>query len=162
MLQGDGSRAQIVQAIGEDAQPSVKAFLGLDPEARVGFRGSLANGLKNDTKLGSNGERVPFDGVVATKNGQPYTGPQGNDADFFVVSGNLAAQLGNTPFFRNAARLDTSLNGIFVDFGGGLQSNPLLSGMNVEPATFREFTSTGIQKKLNAGDEQIYFIPGQP
>ncbi|WKB56040.1 LysM peptidoglycan-binding domain-containing protein [Eleftheria terrae] len=162
VLRGDASRAQIVQAIGEAAQPSVKALLALDPEARVGFRGSLANGLKNDTKLGPNGERVPFDGVVATKNGQPYTGPQGYDADFFVVSDNLAAQLGNKPFFRNAARLDTSLNGIFGEFGAGLQSNPLLTGMKVEPPTFRVFTSTEIQKKLNAGDAQIYFIPGQP
>ena len=162
VLQGDASRARIVQAIGEAAQPSVKALLALDPEARVGFRGSLANGLKNDTKLGPNGERVPFDGVVATKNGQPYTGPQGYDADFFVVSDNLATRLGNKPFFRNAVRLDTSLNGVFGDFGTGLQSNPLLSGMKVEPPTFRVFTSTEIQKKLNAGDAQIYFIPGQP
>ncbi len=98
VLQGDASRARIVQTIGEAAQPSVKALFALDPEARVGFRGSLANGLKNDTKLGPNGERVPFDGIVATKNGKTYTGPQGYDADFFVV------RVANKTFQRSAGR----------------------------------------------------------
>jgi hypothetical protein len=162
VLQGDASRAQIVQAIGEAVQPSVKAILALDPEAQVGFRGSLANGLKNDTKLGHNGERVPFNGIVATKNGEPFTGQQGYDADFFVVSDNLAAQLGNKPFFRNVARLDTSLKGTFGEFGTALQSDPLLSGMKVEPPTFRVFTNREIQMKLDASDAQIYFIPEQP
>lgn len=159
VLQGDASRARIVQAIGEAAQPSVKALLALDPEARIGFRGSLANGLKNDSKLGPGGERVAFDGFVETKNGKPYTGPQGYDADFFLVSDSLAAQLGNKPFFRNAARLDNSLNGIFEDFGAALQSDQILRGMKVEPPTFRVFTSAEIQQKLRAGDAQIYFIP---
>lgn len=140
----------------------MRAILALDPEAQVGFRGSLANGLKNDTKLGPNGERIAFDGVVATKNGMPFAGRQGYDADFFVVSENLAAQLGNKPFFRNAARLDSSLNEIFGDFGTALKSNPLLSGMKVESPTFRVFSSTEIQKKLVVRDSQIYFIPGQP
>jgi len=162
VLQGDASRAQIVQAIGEAIQPSLKAILSLDSEAQVGFRGSLANGLKNDTKLGPNGERVAFDGVVATKNGKPFTDQQGYDADFFVVSDNLAAKLGNKPFFRNVARLDSALNGVFDDFGVALEADPLLGGMKVEPPTFRVFTSAEIQKKLNSGDSQIYFIPRRP
>jgi hypothetical protein len=161
VLRGDASRAQIVQEIGNAAQPSIKSILELDPNARIGFRGSLADGLKNPTKLGTNGERVAFDGVVATKGGAPYIGPQGYDADFFVMSDGLAAQLGNKPFFRDAARLDSSLKSVFNDFGQTLRNNPILSGMKPEPPTFRVFTQNEILRKLNAGDAQIYFLTGR-
>jgi hypothetical protein len=160
VLRGDVLRTQIVQEIGNAAQSSIKSILELDSAAFVGFRGSLADGLKNPTKLGANGERIAFDGVVATKNGVSYAGPQGYDADFFVVSDNLAGQLGNKPFFRNVARLDSSLNSIFDDFGRSLQSNSILNGMKPESATFRVFTHAEMLKKLNAGDAQIYFLTG--
>ena len=161
VLRGDGARAQIVQAIGDAAQPSVNALMALDPEAQVGFRGSLATGLKNETKLGLNGERVAFDGFVSTKNGAPYTGPQGYDADFFVVSDKLAADLGNKSFFRDAADLNASLGETFESLGQSMQSSPIFNGMKTETPTFRVFNSLEIQKKLKAGDAQIYILREQ-
>jgi RHS repeat-associated protein len=105
VVRGDASRARIVQTIADAAQPSLESILKLDPNARIGFRGSLVDGLKNHTKLGMNGERVAFDGIVATKKGVPYNGPQGYDADFFVVSDDLAAQFSKKTFFKDITAL---------------------------------------------------------
>jgi hypothetical protein len=158
VLRGDAVRALIVRAIGDAAQPSVRRILALDPEARIGFRGSVASGLKHSGKRGPNGERVAFDGVVVTKNGLPYHGKQGYDADFFVVSDKLADQIGSGLFFRDVSELDVSLKGVFKDFGTSLRSNPLLTGWKAETPTFRVFTSRELERKLAVGDPQIYFI----
>jgi hypothetical protein len=115
VIQGDAARARIVQTIGDAAQPSLEKILGLDPNARVGFRGSLVDGLKNDTKLGVNGELVAFDGIVAIKGDKPYRGPQGYDADFFVVSDDLAAQFAKRTYFKDITKLDGSLKSTFQE-----------------------------------------------
>jgi YD repeat-containing protein len=160
VLRGDAARFKIVNEIGLAAKPSIESILKLDPNARIGFRGSLANGLKNSIKLGFEGERVAFDGIVATKNGGRYNGPQGYDADFFVVSDSLAMQLGNRPFFRNAARLDSSLIKVFDDFGRTMRGNPVLSAMKNERVMFRVFNQAEMIRKINSGDIQVYFLTG--
>jgi hypothetical protein len=166
VLQGDASRARIVGEIGKAAQPSIDALLRLDPNARVGFRGSLASGLKGEHKIDANGNRVAFDGEVVFKKNQtgryePYAGRQGYDADFFVVSDKLAAQLGNSRRFMDAARLDGgSLVPVFEAFGRSLQSNPVLSGMKPGETTFRVWSQDAIARKLQTSDAQIYFLPG--
>lgn len=157
MVRGDASRAQIVQTIGDAAQPSIASILRLDPNARIGFRGSLVDGLKNETKLGVNGERVAFDGTVATKNGKPYTGPQGYDADFFVVSDDLAAQFSKKTFFKDVTKLDGSLKGTFQEFGNTMQRNPILGGMKTELPSFRVYTTAEMAKKSGS---QYYFLQG--
>ncbi|MDR6393760.1 hypothetical protein [Herbaspirillum seropedicae] len=155
VVRGDASRAQIVQAIGDAAQPSLESILRLDPNARVGFRGSLVDGLKNETKLGMNGERVAFDGIVATKDGKPYTGPQGYDADFFVVSDELAAQFAKKTFFRNIATLDGTVKDAIQEFGNAMQRNPILGGMKTELPSFRIYTTAEMAKKSGS---QYYFL----
>jgi hypothetical protein len=169
VLRGDASRARIVQAIGEAAQPSIEALLKLDPNARVGFRGSLASGLKGPHKLGENMERVPFNGEVAYKLNpktgryEPYAGPQGYDADFFVVSDRLAEQLGNSRRFMDAARLDRSLQPVFDSFGAAMQANPALSGMKPGSVTFRVWSEDAMARKIVAGDSPYFFLsPKQP
>ena len=148
-----------MQRIGEAAQPVIQEIRRLDPNARIGFRGSLASGLKNETKLGPNDERVAFDGIVSTKNGKPYTGPQGYDADYFIVSDRLAGQLGNRSFMDAAdlpgKPLRTSLSG----FDTALRSDPGLSGMKPDRAQFRVFSEQDMVGKVPAGDAQYYFIP---
>ncbi|MDP9912415.1 hypothetical protein J2W27_004541 [Variovorax boronicumulans] len=167
VLQGDASRARIVGEIGKAAQPSIEALLRLDPNAQIGFRGSLAGGLKGEHKIDVNGNRVAFDGDVAFKLNiktgryETYTGQQGYDADFFVVSDKLAAQLGNSRRFMDAARLDRdSLVPIFDAFGRSLQSNPALSGMKPGDTTFRVWSQDAINRKRQGGDAQIYFLTG--
>ncbi|QBE65063.1 DUF6861 domain-containing protein [Pseudoduganella lutea] len=159
VVRGDASRAQIVQTIGDAAQPSLKEILRLDPNARVGFRGSLVDGLKNDTKRGVHGERVAFDGNVATKDGKPYTGPQGYDADFFVVSDDLAAQFSKKTFFKDITKLDASLKTTFNEFGTAMQRSSVLGGMKTEIPTFRVYSTAEMAKKT--GSQYYFLTPGQ-
>lgn len=159
ILQGDASRARIVQQIGEAAQPTLEAIRKLDPNARVGFRGSLASGLKNDTKLGPNGERVPFDGLVSTKNGKTYNGPQGYDADYFIVSDKLADQLGNKRFMDAADLPGNPLGSDLRGFNKALRSDPSLSGMKPGKPQFRVFSEEDMAGKISPDDPQYYFIP---
>ncbi|MDY7574614.1 hypothetical protein [Actimicrobium sp. CCI2.3] len=111
--------------------------------------------MKNHKKLGINGERVAFDGTVATKNGMPYTGLQGYDADFFVVSDVLAAKFYKRTFFKDITKLDESLKGTFKEFGNAMQSNPILSGMKAEVPSFRVYSTAEIDKKSGS---QYYFL----
>jgi hypothetical protein len=169
ILQGDASRARIVESIGEAAQPTLDAIQRLDPNARVGFRGSLASGLKGSHKLGESMERVPFNGDVAyklnPKTGQyeSYKGPQGYDADYFIVSDRLANQLGNKPSFMNAAGLkDPGLRASLDEFGDALRSNPELSGMKPGKPKFRVFSTDDMLRKIPSDDPQYYFLQRQP
>lgn len=165
ILQGNASRARIVGEIGKAAQPSIDALMRLDPNAQVGFRGSLASGLKGEHKIDAYGNRVAFDGDVAFKLNnktnlyETYTGAQGYDADFFVVSEKLAAQLGNKSFIRagNAARLAPSLRGVLENFDAQLRGNPMLSGMKPEAPEFRVWSPGAIERA--SGAPPIYFIP---
>ncbi len=163
VLQGDASRARIVQQIGDAAQPTLQAIRTLDPNARVGSRGSLASGLKNETKLGLNGERVPFDGFVKTWYGKPYTGPQGYDADYFIVSDNLADRLGRQRFMDATRLKDPALRMSLNAFGDALRSNPGLSGMKLGKPQFRVFSTDDMLGRIPPDDPQYYFIlGGQP
>ena len=155
VVQGDASRAKIVHSIGDMVQPSLEKILELDPHARVGFRGSLVDGLKNETKLGPNGERVAFDGTVTTKNGKPYTDPQGYDADFFIISDDLAAQFSKRAFFKDVTKLDKTLKSTFQEFGDAMQANPLLQGMKRERPSFRIYSTEELSKKSGS---QYYFL----
>jgi YD repeat-containing protein len=165
VLRGDASRAAIVQAIGDAAQPSIEAILKLDPNAQIGFRGSLASGLKGEHKLGSNLERVAFDGDVAYKVDSrtgapiPYKGPQGYDADFFIVSEKLASE----PIFageryRDVLDFDRSLKTTFSSMRTSMAQNPALSGMKVGNPEFIIRTPAETAKLLSKSDSQYYFL----
>jgi hypothetical protein len=92
---------------------------------------------------------------------EPYTGPQGYDADFFVVSDKLAAQFKNPNHFLDATKLNNgSLVPVFNSYGKSLQANPALSGMKLGDTTFRVWGQDAINRKLHAGDSQIYFFTG--
>jgi hypothetical protein len=111
---------------------------------------------------------VAFDGDVAFKlkggRYEPYSGPQGYDSDFFVVSDKLAAQLGSSKsrnFFLDAADLNReALMPVFDAFGRSMQANPVLSGMKPGDTTFRVWSQDAMARKLQAGDAQIYFLTG--
>ncbi|MDQ1829414.1 DUF6861 domain-containing protein [Massilia scottii] len=153
---GAEKRALIVAEIEAAVQPSIQRILALDPNARVGFRGSLVDGLKNDTKLGPQGERVAFDGHVATKNGEPYTGQQGYDVDFLVVSNALAKGFKKNVFFKDISKLDRSLKDTFRELRTTLEGKEVLSGMKSELPVFRVFTERQI---ANKPDAPHYFTP---
>lgn len=147
---------------------AIEALLKLDPNAQIGFRGSLAGGLKGEHKLGLNMERVAFDGDVAfklDKTGQyrPYSGSQGYDADFFVVSDKLAQQFGNRTFITelNAENIHPSLPNVLNDFDASMRSNPLLSRMKPGFPEFRIWNQKSMMNKALTGDTQIYFLPRQ-
>ncbi|MDQ0017780.1 hypothetical protein J2W23_006194, partial [Variovorax boronicumulans] len=166
ILRGNASRAKIVEQIDNVAQPAVDAFLRLDPDARVGFRGSLASGLKGEHKIDANGNRVAFDGEVAYQKNraekyQSYSGEQGYDADFFVVSDKLAARYGNKTFINrdNAPRFDPSLRGVLDKFDEQLRSNPILSGMKSGAPEFRIWSEEAMSRKNN--DPQTYLPLGK-
>lgn len=161
VLQGDASRAQIVGYLGDAVQPTLEAIWRLDPTARIGFRGSLASGLKNETKLGPNGERVAFDGFVSAKNGKPYTGPQGFDADYFIISDRLAKQLGNERFMDAALLPDKALGASLIEFNKNLRSNPLMSKLKPGEQQFRVMSTDYVSRKIPLDDPQYYFFPGR-
>ncbi|MDM5181348.1 DUF6531 domain-containing protein [Massilia sp. DJPM01] len=157
VLHGNANRTLIIGQIEAAVQPSIERILALDPTAKIGFRGSLVDGLKNPTKLGPDGERVAFDGIVATKGGKPYDGPQGYDIDLFVISDDLAAQFPKKTFFKDISKLDESLNDTFKDLETTMKDNPVLEGMKSELPVFRVFTKEQIARKQ---ETQHYFPTG--
>lgn len=82
------TREGIVGALGEVVQPQLSNILRLDPDALVGFRGSLASGFKGAHKSGA-----PFD-------------PTDFDIDGFIVSDKLAGQFSAKQWFRSGADID--------------------------------------------------------
>ncbi|MEJ2455891.1 MAG: hypothetical protein P8103_17290 [Candidatus Thiodiazotropha sp.] len=164
ILAGDAKRAQIVTEIGKEIGPALAAIRKLDPNARIGFRGSLARGLKGPHKLGQNGERVAFDGTYTQKLNkktgeyEPYNGAQGYDLDFFVVSDKLASQFGKRDWFRNLTAKNANIRDEFSVLRDRLNNNPDLMGLKKESIDVRVWTTKQIQNKVNNGDPQIYFV----
>ena len=159
---GNPARFRIIDVVTEAAQPAVEAILQLDPDAVVGFRGSLATGLKNETKLGPYLERVAYNSDVAfckdvqTGAISKYEGAQGYDIDLFVVSDKLAARFEKRAWFRSLGSRDDVLRQVFVDLGVNLRDNPLLDRLKSEDITFRVFTSKEMSGKVLRGDQPYY------
>jgi hypothetical protein len=167
-IAGDASRARIVSTIGAELQPALEAIWLIDSEAQIGFRGSLAGGVKGPHKLGPDKGAVAFDGEVAfkldkaTNTYKPYNGPQGYDADYFIVSDKLAS---NPVFagqrYRNVLDLDKSLGSTFGSTHHSMLRNPVLSRMKADPLEFIIRTEAETAKLLGKSDAQYYFLKGR-
>ncbi|KNY30114.1 hypothetical protein [Pseudobacteroides cellulosolvens] len=76
---------KIVSQVNNIMSPYVANIKRLSPDAKVGYRGSLATGIKHSTQ-------GPFD-------------PTDFDVDAFIVSDSLAARFDSNVFFRDARNL---------------------------------------------------------
>ena len=155
ILAGNAKRVQIIGTVERAAQPSIEAILRLDPNARIGFRGSLTDGLKGEHKIDAKWNRVAFDGNVAykldnkTRRYEAYDGPQGFDVDFSIVSDKLAARLDakypRMKRFRDAALLEDGPLTLSIErLNGDLQNVP---GMKRGLPQFRIFTEQEMARK---------------
>jgi RHS repeat-associated protein len=78
------TREEIQGIVEEVLRPAAEDIRSKVPGAQVGYRGSLATGMKGPHKVGPRGERLPFD-------------PQDFDVDAFIVSDELAAKIPSAP-----------------------------------------------------------------
>jgi hypothetical protein len=136
------SRRQIVDDLLETAQSRVKSIQSIDPDAQVGFRGSLARGMK-----GSHKGNAPFD-------------PNSFDVDAFIVSDSLAEQIGQGEKFRWGNKIP-EVNAIQKDLDSALRNLPSFDGMRGDRFQFRIFTHAEMDEILQKGDSQIYILPGR-
>ena len=132
-------RGEIVDSLSGTLQQHLGAIRKIVPDARVGFRGSLASGVKR-AKDG-NPER-PFD-------------PTDFDIDLFVVSDKLRRgrgfQVGPKPLRDLARQIDRELRAL-PEFDG------LRGGK--DKLQFRIWGSEELHRKATKGDSQIFFIGG--
>ncbi|SHI24362.1 Putative deoxyribonuclease RhsC [Vibrio aerogenes CECT 7868] len=153
-------RAKIIDAIEEKMQPVIDYIHKLDPDAQVGFRGSVASGMKGEHKRfgGPDGDRVPFDGEYTHKNkvAVPHNGPQGYDVDLFIVSDKLYSKFPKIPFFKDLSNIDDNIDDILESVRQSLNNNPALKGLKQEKMDIRVWRGKDIIKKLNKGDTQVY------
>ncbi|WGS41650.1 LysM peptidoglycan-binding domain-containing protein [Burkholderia sp. JSH-S8] len=133
------TREAIVSSLGEVVQPHMKTIMQLDPDALVGFRGSLARGFTGPHK-GS----LPFN-------------PQGFDVDAFIVSDKLAAQFGKRVHFRSGEDI-RAIAGIQNSIDESLRQSSNFAGLRTEPFTFRIFTQQEIQRYQTRLDAQYFFL----
>lgn len=109
--------------------PNVNQIKNIYSDSKVGYRGSLATGQKYN-----NGNPLPFDA-------------NDFDVDAFIVSDQLAAQIGNKQF-RNARDID-EISDLCDDLELLFQSQ--FSGYRLEPNkpfTFRVWTEAEFQSKV--------------
>jgi hypothetical protein len=134
-------RSAIIDEVGRKIQPHTKDIKLLDPDAQVGYRGSLARGFKGEHK-----GYVPFD-------------PNNFDVDAFIVSDILAARFPKgTPFRAGTTITEVARIQRLID--SSLRQSPTLSGLRKDPFTFRVYTHAEISDLMRfKGDRQIYFIP---
>jgi len=132
-----GTRESIINGLADVVEPQLDAIRKIDPNARVGFRGSLASGIKR----AKNGNPArPFD-------------PSDFDVDMFIVSDMLRKgrgfQVGPKPV-RNIAK----------DIDKRLRQLPGFEGLRggKDKLQFRIWGSEELQKKALKGDSQIFFI----
>ncbi|WNJ97894.1 RHS repeat-associated core domain-containing protein [Vibrio ruber] len=156
-------RAEIISAIEKEMQPVMDYIHKLDPDAQLGFRGSLASGVKGPHKLDQNMGRVPFDGNVAYKlnkqtgSYEAFNGPQGYDLDLFVVSDKLASRFKKVDWFKNLTAKDPKLRGILESVRESLNNSHSVKGLKQESIDIRVWTKKEINIKLGKNDVQAYF-----
>jgi filamentous hemagglutinin len=125
--------------VGEVVEPHLGAVERLDPDALVGFRGSLARGFKSEQK-----DNLPFD-------------VNNFDIDAFIVSDKLAASYPKNVDFRNGGRYG-EIGAAQQTIDQSLRQFPEFSGLRSEPFTFRIYTQREIQRMQSNYDAQYYFL----
>ncbi|MBN3817439.1 hypothetical protein G3N57_12840 [Paraburkholderia sp. Se-20369] len=133
------TREGIVSRLGEVVQPHLKAIVQLDPDALVGFRGSLARGFTGPHK-----GNIPFN-----------TGSF--DVDAFIVSDKLAAQFTGRVPFRSGNKID-SIKVVQRSIEASLRQSPEFAGLRDELFAFRIFTQQEIQRNQSQSDAQYFFL----
>lgn len=131
------TREAIVDKLGEVVQKWIPEIKKLDPNARVGFRGSLARGFKGKHK-----GNAPFD-------------PTNFDVDAFVISDKIPVSGGR---FKVGPE---PLHEIARDIDNELRKYPEFKGMRKGKKgklEFRIFREKEIVEKAENGDAQFYFI----
>jgi hypothetical protein len=160
---GHSARLRVIDAVTQAAQPTIDAILELDPQALVGFRGSLASGLKNPTKLGAHKERLAYDDVVYfrrdvyTGMDTPYTGRQGYDLDLFAVSDGLSSLFPSGRSFRDLAAEVKSIRPLIADLDRELESSALLDAYKPGGLKVRIWSLDEIHRKIAKGDVLYFF-----
>ncbi|MGT0244771.1 LysM peptidoglycan-binding domain-containing protein [Burkholderia pyrrocinia] len=133
------AREAIVSSLGEVVQPHLTTIRQLDPDALVGFRGSLARGFTGPHK-GS----LPFN-------------PQSFDVDAFIVSDKLATQFGKRVHFRSGEDIK-AIAGVQKTIDEPLRQSRNFAGLRTDPFTFRIFTQQEIQRYQSRLDAQYFFL----
>nr|WP_261282402.1 RHS repeat-associated core domain-containing protein [Serratia fonticola] len=137
-------RAKIQSELDKILSGSLDDILKIDPEAQIGYRGSLATGVKGPHKLNPDGSRKTFD-------------PTDFDVDAFVVSDKLAdAVKPNRINFRDGSR-HPDINRIQSEMDTLMRNNPAFSGLRSDKLVLRIFSKAEMAKKLNRG-EQVYIL----
>ena len=109
------------------------------PDARVGYRGSLARGFKGPHKVDGDGKPLPFN-------------PRDFDIDAFIVSEQLAAEFGPREWWRSGARIP-KINRMQHQIDKKLKR--LLPGLREEAFNFRIFKEIEFEEKVGL-DERVF------
>ena len=132
----DTARQNIIRSTIQTLRPHVAFLKRLDPDVRVGFRGSLAKGYKGPHK-----NFGPFDG-------------DDFDVDAFIVSDKLAAQFPKGTRARWGSALDLGENEAQIQ--EQLSNANGMGGLRKEGFGWRIFTRDEASKMQNDGDTHIY------
>lgn len=126
------TRENIIEDVQTALKPHLDTIKNIDPEAKVGFRGSLASGTKGEHKGDS-----PFD-------------PNDFDVDALIVSDKLAEMIKtNRRKFRSGSKHE-QLRRIQLTIDKSLRSNPIFSGLRTkDPFTFRIYSTREMQDLLH-------------
>lgn len=133
-------RAEIMRIVDRQILKQLPAIKKLDPNAIVGYRGSLARGQKGPHK-----GNAPFD-------------PRDFDVDAFIVSDTLAARFRDNQEFRDGGRIsevrktqgkiDSDLR---RDRDAG-EAREEMQGLRQQPFTFRIFTREEYRSTVQTDD----------
>jgi hypothetical protein len=163
------TRHEVLDAVGMEMQKFLDAVHALDPEAKIGIRGSLPRGLKGIHKLGPNGEQLLFDASSF-------------DVDAFIVSDKMIDEVNKAGKLTSEKWINqTSIPGsriqavesLEIEIDKTLRSNPKLYGLRNEKFNFIIRSSKnaeglltkegwavkpGVSDKKFVGEVQYFFI----
>jgi hypothetical protein len=133
------TRRKIMADFANNVQPRLDALSSLDPDMKVGYRGSIARGVKGEHK--NHGQ---FD-------------PNNFDIDAFIVSDKLASRISAPDGFRDGGRIPEIRN-IQTEINAALRADPRYASGMKRNVTFRIYTTKEIESMRRTGDSQ-YMIP---
>jgi len=133
------TREAIMTDVDDTVRPYLTEIRKLDPNAVIGYRGSLANGVKGAHKGGG-----AFD-------------PSNFDVDIFIVSDKIAALSRLNGNFRSASYLP-QVGRSEKSIEDRLRKNKNFSGLRDEELTFRIFKQQEIWKIEKKGEKLHYIM----
>ena len=125
------TRADIINTVQDTLSPALQKIKELDPNAVVGYRGSLATGQKGEHK-----GYAPFD-------------PTNFDIDAFIVSDKLAETFPKKVYWRSARKVSDDINQLSDNLESDFRN--IFPGYRYEPDkpfTFRIYTEKEFNKKI--------------